>query len=137
MTNSETHRFSCTECTDDGSVKKSSLKLSAKSKASKTPVENIIDDIVFDQVAKRRKSKKRCNKRKCHAEFCDSIGDGLKRSLNYNMHHCNFDSTGICECMIRRRKWLIADIANYLTKRLHEFFKNESYVLSNIKQNSE
>lgn len=31
---------------------------------------------------------------------------------------------------VRKRKWLIADIANYLSKRLTEFLKHESDMLS-------
>lgn len=94
---------------------------------SKVPVENTVVEEFYQPPNKRKKLKRRMKKKCVHD--CQ-IGDHPDNpDVPFVCTH-KMNNKGVCECMIRRRKWLIADIANYLSKRLHDFLKYESDVLS-------
>lgn len=55
-------------------------------------------------------------------------GDGLEQCIGKCEAKCNIRNKR--DCHIRKRKWLIADIANYLSRRISEFLKHETDLLS-------
>lgn len=146
QTNNSTRNTDDYRETNDSTAKSSKSEIEMSRNRSKEPVESVVDaSQIHKKYITKKKLKKRTNKRQLQKEQHQNICNIIENSLNEvdsgyciceKQKHCRKyrkcdKGFEVCDGLVRRKKWLIADIANYLTKRLQVFLKHESYVLSN------